>query len=173
MGSNDEHGLFAQRAAVAVGCFGLDQLSKLWALDALANDKMIPLLPTLKLDLFFNSGFSFSAGSGFGRLIGLLVVAMALFLIHLLRKEPTVRRGVLLAAILGGAIGNLFDRLWRAEAGFLSGEVVDFINVSWFAVFNVADIFVVCGVILLALLELIDPSVDDKPAIEDEASELG
>lgn len=153
---------FAQRAAVVASCFFLDQVTKLWALDALADEKSIQLLPTLKLDLFFNSGFSFSAGSGFGRLIGLLVIAMIVFLVSLLRNETSVRRGLLLAAILGGAVGNLADRLWRAEDGFLSGEVVDFINVSWFAVFNVADIFVVCGVVLLALFEIVDPTVDPE-----------
>ena len=48
------------------------------------------------------------------------------------------------AVILGGALGNLIDRVARADDGPLSGQVIDFIDVSWYAVFNVADIFVVC-----------------------------
>ena len=58
------------------------------------------------------------------------------------------------AAILGGALGNLIDRVVRADDGLLSGNVVDFIDVTWYAVFNVADMFVVCGCIVLVLYEL-------------------
>jgi signal peptidase II len=56
---------------------------------------------------------------------------------------------------MGGAIGNLADRLLRAEDRFLSGEVIDFIDVSWYAVFNVADMFVVCGAFTFAGFELV------------------
>ena len=58
------------------------------------------------------------------------------------------------ASILGGALGNLVDRLFRADDGPLSGEVIDFIDVTWYAVFNVADIFVVCGCVAFGVYEV-------------------
>ncbi len=61
----------------------------------------------------------------------------------------------LLAAAAGGAIGNLWDRTTRAETGPLSGEVVDFIAVDWFAIFNVADIFTTLGLLGWAALYLL------------------
>ena len=57
--------------------------------------------------------------------------------------------------ILGGAIGNLVDRAARADDGVLSGAVIDFIDVTWYAVFNVADIFVVCGCLAFVGHELL------------------
>ena len=75
----------------------------------------------------------------------------------------------------GGAISNLLDRIFRADDGVLSGEVVDFIDVTWYAVFNVADIFVVCGAIAFGANEIwlsrqvndeidaVEPIGDDTP----------
>ncbi len=68
--------------------------------------------------------------------------------------EADTIRALLLAAVLGGAIGNLADRVLRAEEGLFSGTVVDFIDVSWFAVFNVADMFVTCCLAVILLLEV-------------------
>jgi signal peptidase II len=58
---------------------------------------------------------------------------------------------VALGMIVGGASGNLCDRLLRGDAGLLHGSVVDFIDFQWWPVFNVADIGVVCGAILLVI----------------------
>lgn len=141
--------------AVVIGGLFADQLTKLWAVRTLEDREPISLLPTLEFDLHYNSGFSFGTGQGAGRWIGLVVVAMTIYLATLIRKETSPRRSIILSLILSGAIGNLLDRLLRAEDGFLSGRVVDFIDVSWFAIFNVADIFVVGGVILFAFFELV------------------
>ncbi len=130
-----------------------DQLSKSWAVRNLDAGRTVSLLPTLEFDLSYNSGFSFSTGSGQGRLIGIGVIVLCGFLVHRIHQEADLKRVSLLAAILAGALGNLADRLLRSENGFLSGHVVDFIDVSWFAVFNVADILVVGGAILYAGLE--------------------
>jgi signal peptidase II len=65
---------------------------------------------------------------------------------------------VLFGAIAGGAIGNLLDRLLRADDGFMSGGVVDFIDFQWWPIFNVADMAVVCGAIGLMLLSLTEPT---------------
>ena len=54
--------------------------------------------------------------------------------------------------IIGGAIGNLIDRVVRSESGFLRGSVVDFVDLQWFPIWNVADAAITCGVIGLLLL---------------------
>jgi signal peptidase II len=132
----------------------LDQLTKWWALEALEDGDVIELLPTLEFDLAFNSGFSFGTGEGLGRWISVLVIALCLFLVQQIRVSQTALRANLAAVVLGGALGNLVDRIFRADDGILSGEVVDFIDVTWYAVFNVADIFVVCGCIAFGLHEV-------------------
>ena len=139
---------------VVVAVVVLDQLTKEWALRVLEDGRVIEVLPTLQLDLTLNRGFSFGSASGHGRLVGVLVAALIVGLIWLLARERRPVRVVLLAMILGGALGNFFDRVTRADGGALSGAVVDFIDVTWYAVFNVADVFVVMGGILLALDEL-------------------
>lgn len=129
----------------------LDQLSKAWAVSRLSRGRTIEVLPTLEFDLTYNSGFSFGAGAGYGPLVGALVIALCGFIGWRIRVETLPARAAILAAILGGALGNLIDRVVRADDGFLSGDVVDFIDVTWYAVFNVADMFVVCGCIVLVL----------------------
>ncbi len=132
----------------------LDQLSKWWAETALDDGNTIGVLPTVEFDLTHNSGFSFSAGSGNGEWIGLLVTILVGFLIWQIWKATDAGRALIMALILGGAIGNLIDRVFRADDGPLSGRVVDFIDVSWYAVFNIADIFVVCGSVAFVIYEL-------------------
>ena len=68
---------------------------------------------------------------------------------------------IFLAIATGGAIGNIWDRISRATDGPLTGEVVDFIAVDWFAIFNVADIFTTCGIAAWALTTLLRPRQHD------------
>jgi len=142
-------------ALIVVGSIALDQATKEWALNRLSDNRSIDVLPTLEFDLAFNSGFSFSTGSGSGNLVGLLVIALSIFIAWQIWREERPARTYLYAMILGGAIGNLLDRIFRADDGLLSGKVIDFIDVSWYAVFNIADIFVVCGCLLFVLDEII------------------
>lgn len=140
-------------AAVFASVLLFDQLSKQWALSRLSRGRTIELLPTLELDLTYNSGFSFGAGASYGPLVGVAVIALCGFIAWRIWRENLAVRAVIMAAILAGAIGNLLDRLLRADDGPLSGSVVDFIDVTWYAVFNVADMFVVCGCVVLVLYE--------------------
>lgn len=148
----------------------LDQLSKEWAIDRLSRGRTIDVLPTLEFDLTYNSGFSFGAGAGYGPLVGVLVIVLCGFIGWRIWVETLPVRAAILAAILGGALGNLIDRVVRADDGLLSGKVVDFIDVTWYAVFNVADMFVVCGCIVLVLYELrhradaAEPSSGEDPS---------
>lgn len=143
-------------ALIIVGAVVLDQLTKEWALNRLSGNRTVDVLPTLEFDLAYNSGFSFSTGSGSGNIVGLVVIALSTFLGWQIVRETRTRRLALYAIILGGALGNLLDRIFRADDGFLSGKVIDFIDVSWYAVFNIADIFVVCGCIAFVIDEVVE-----------------
>ncbi len=145
----------ALAVVVVVVGFVLDQLSKRWAVDALGGGETIPLFPTARFALVYNPGVSFGMGAEVGPLLTVGIMALALGLAVWVgwqsRHRASLLQVLLLSAVLAGALGNLFDRITRAEDGPLSGHVVDFIAVEWFAVFNVADILTVCGMIAWAL----------------------
>ncbi len=124
---------------------GADQLTKWWALQALDDGRVVDLVWTLRLRLVFNTGAAFSSFQGLGPLLGVAALAVAAAL--LLNRRLTGHRLSAVAAgcIAGGALGNLADRLFRSSGGFMHGAVVDFIDVQWWPVWNVADMGVVLG----------------------------
>lgn len=138
----------------------LDQATKWWALHNLDEPK--PLFWTLRLNLSFNSGMAFSKGRGLGPLIGLGAVIIVVVLVRVSRTMTGRLGTVALALVLGGAIGNLTDRLLRAQNGLASGHVVDFIDPQWFPIFNVADAGIVVGAIFLAVSTLKGESDRDR-----------
>jgi len=146
-------GTFLGAAAVVVL---LDQLTKHWALGALA-DGPIDLVGSLRLNLVFNDGAAFSLGGGGGktRLIALLGLAVSVALVRIGWRADRRRWALGLGIVLGGALGNLVDRALRAGDGFLGGRVVDFVDLQWWPVFNVADaaLWIGIGVLLLASRE--------------------
>ncbi len=143
-------------AAVAALVVAADQATKHWALRAL-DDGAIDLVWTLRLRLTFNSGASFSIGSGRGGVIAAVgLVALAVVFRSVLRWEGRLATlGVGIAA--GGALGNLVDRAFRSGDGFLGGRVVDFIDFQWWPVFNVADVCIYVGAGLLVLASIRQP----------------
>jgi signal peptidase II len=140
-------------AGVALAVVAVDQLTKHWALDRLSRGD-IHLVWTLRLSLERNTGAAFSVGGGRGGIIAILALVVVVLTFRagwvLERKLSLVAVGL----VLGGAIGNLADRAFRDGSGFLGGAVVDFIDLQWWPVFNVADMAVVSGAILLALTAL-------------------
>ncbi len=127
----------------------LDQLTKTWAVRALA-DGPIDLVWTLRLALTYNTGAAFSQGRGLGPVIGILAAGVALVLLWTGRMVESRLGAVAVGMVLGGAAGNLADRAFRAGGdGFLGGAVVDFVDVQWWPVFNLADSCVVIGALLL------------------------
>jgi signal peptidase II len=148
---------------IAAGVVLLDQLTKTWALRALA-DEPIDLVWTLRLNLTFNTGAAFSQGEGLGPFIGIAAAAVVIGLLWSGHAVPNKLGAVAMGMILGGAIGNLLDRAFRHGDGFLGGAVVDFIDFQWFPVFNVADIGVVGGAMLLVLATALADDPEDEPA---------
>ena len=144
-----------------------DQLTKAWAVDALADGHTIDLFWTLRFNLTYNTGMSFGTGQGWGPIIG--VVAMIVVVALLLSiQRGAGGRGTTLAvgAIIGGAIGNLIDRIFR-DPQWLRGGVVDFIDLQWFPIFNIADIGItVGGAALLLASWRAGRTADADPAID-------
>ena len=144
---------------VAVGWVLADQLTKWWAVSSL-QENTIDVVWTLRFQLLVNYGASFSLGAGYGAWIGILALVVVGILVW---KGGSVRSrlgAVALGMIVGGALGNVLDRAFRSDAGFLQGGVIDFIDFQWWPVFNIADIGVVCGAILLVISTLLNPEPD-------------
>lgn len=137
--------------AVAVAVIAADQLSKNWALDHLAYGQPRHVIGPIYLDLTLNSGAAFSLGAGVTPIIeaaAVVLVAWLLFATRRLSRNVRIPTAVGFGLLLGGALGNLADRVFRHH----HGAVVDFIQaVSWWPVFNVADAAITVGVIVLAL----------------------
>lgn len=126
----------------------VDQLTKWWAVEALST-RTIDVVWTLRFHLIYNRGASFGLGGSYGSLIGVLVLVVVGLLLWQGRRTRAGLGAVALGLVLGGAVGNLLDRAFRGDGGFLSGGVVDFIDLQWWPIFNVADAAVVVGAILL------------------------
>lgn len=120
-----------------------DQLSK-WLIRAEADRLPFKLVAGLHLDLTYNSGISFSRFAGQGSIVVVMVAVVAVGVAVALVFSPPRYRPAL-GVILGGAIGNLIDRLR------FDGAVVDFIGFYGWPSFNVADAAIVAGTIFLAL----------------------
>lgn len=124
-----------------------DQASKTWALNSL-SDGPVDLFWTLRLRLAFNSGAAFSLGEGFPWVFAALAVIVLVGLGFVALRSTLGRASAVgLGLVAGGAVGNLFDRLLRSH----DGAVVDFIDLQWWPVFNLADACLFVGIGLLLL----------------------
>lgn len=155
---------------IAAAWVVLDQLTKLWAERALSLGEPVPVIgDLLRLHLIYNSGAAFSLGTGS---TGVLTVVASVIVVAIVWQALKVRSmpwAVALGLLLGGALGNLVDRYFRAP-GPGQGHVVDFLRLPNFPIFNVADIGVTTAACLIALLALRgfhpDGTRDDKPDAE-------
>ena len=135
----------------AAGAYTLDRLTKWWVEVSLEGRPPIRLIPGV-LDLRFtsNSGGAFSIGTSAPLLFAAASVAVSAFIVATAWRHSNALVAASLGLILGGALGNLTDRLIR-DPSFLHGRVVDFIDVHVWPVFNVADSSIVIGAVLLAV----------------------
>lgn len=136
--------------AVAAALLAVDHATKWWALQAL-DDRDIDLVGSLRLNLVFNRGAAFGLGSRYAPFIALAALVIVVIVFRSATGLQSRVAQVSVGLVLGGAVGNLLDRLLREGDGFLGGAVVDFIDVQFWPVWNVADMGVVCGAILLAI----------------------
>ena len=135
-----------------IGLILIDQLSKVWALSALRGTEGIVVIPNVfELSYLENRGAAFGILQDHQIFFVLITVAAAVILTWIYRRIPQTKKYIPLrisyALIMAGAFGNLIDRVFR-------GYVIDFIYFSLidFPTFNVADIYVTCGIIILILL---------------------
>jgi signal peptidase II len=149
-------GLLGLSVALVVS---LDVLTKYLAVEHLTGRPPVRVLGgLLYLDLTRNSGAAWSLGTGYTWVFPLVTVVVVGWIAVLARRLRSLAWAVALGLVLGGAFGNVADRLFRAP-GFMVGYVVDFASLfgpdaQYWPIFNVADASLCCGVVLAVLLEL-------------------
>lgn len=137
---------------VATALLALDQVSKWWAVAYLEKREPIELLGGLiKLNHTTNSGAAFNIGSNLTIFLTSFAIIVASGLIIFARKVVEPRWVLGFGILLGGVLGNLTDRVFRAPM-FLQGHVVDFIQLPNWPIFNIADIAITTAGILIAYL---------------------
>jgi signal peptidase II len=137
---------------VAVLVVVVDQITKTAVLRRLGDGHDVHVIWTLRLVLARNSGMAFSRGRGLGPIIGVLALVVIVGLLVSLRRGASRTGAIAVGLVVGGAIGNIADRAFRSGgAGFLRGSVIDFLDLRWWPVFNVADMGVVVGGALIVL----------------------
>ena len=133
----------------------MDRYTKNLILDLLENEKYLFINNYLNFNLVFNTGIGFGFfslnDSVYYNMLSILICLIILILIYLMFKSKTSEK-IFFALIIGGAIGNLYDRIiYKAVPDFLDFHINDF---HWFT-FNIADIFISIGIIFMILNELI------------------
>ncbi len=127
-----------------------DQVSKTVALQALDDGPAHLLGDSVQLRITRNSGGAFSLLSGLTPVITLLAVGAVIVMTRIGSRSGDRATAAAWSMILGGALGNLVDRMARAP-GFPTGEVVDFVKVGWWPTFNLADSAITLGAVLLVI----------------------
>jgi signal peptidase II len=127
-----------------------DQLTKAWAVAALADGPIRLLGEAVQLRLTRNPGGAFSVLTGATPILALVAAVMAVVIVRTTRRTTDPWLALALGLVLGGALGNLVDRLVR-HPGFLRGEVVDFIKLPYWPTFNLADSAITVGVVVVVL----------------------
>lgn len=140
--------------SVAAIVLALDVVTKVLAVKLLPPGQPVPIIgDTVTWTLVRNSGAAFSMATGYTWVLTLIATGVVVGIFWMGRRLVSPWWAVGLGMILGGAMGNLVDRFFRAP-GPLRGHVVDFLSVGWWPVFNVADPSVVGGAILLVVLSV-------------------
>jgi signal peptidase II len=152
--------LFLALTSIAVVTYGADQLSKAWAVRTLTDEPPRSLVGTfLQLDLIRNPGAAFSLGTGSTWVLTLIAVVVLVVIVRTSRRLGSTGWAWALGLLLGGALGNLTDRIVR-EPGLGQGHVVDFINYNNVFIGNVADIAIVSAAALIGILAVSGRGVD-------------
>ena len=144
---------------VAVLAYALDLVSKMIVVAKLEHHDPIEIVGDwLRFEAIRNAGAAFGFGEAFTVIFTVIAAAVIVVIARLARKLYSVPWAIALGLLLGGALGNLTDRIFRSP-GVFEGAVVDFIAPKHFAVFNLADSAIVCGGILIVLLSFrgLDP----------------
>lgn len=147
-------------AAVALVVLALDLATKIAVVAELEGRRSIELIPgQLWLRVSRNTGAAFSFAEGATLLFTAVAITVVVVIVRVSRRLRSTAWALSLGLLLGGATGNLVDRLFR-DPGPGRGAVVDFIDLGWFPSFNVADSGIVVGGLLAVLLTFRGIEVD-------------
>ncbi|WP_018635024.1 signal peptidase II [Parafrankia elaeagni] len=132
----------------------LDVLTKLLAVAELSGRRPVEIIPGfLDLRLTRNSGAAFSLAGGATVILSLVALVVVGVVVVTARRLASVGWAFVFGAMVGGAVGNLIDRVFRSP-GPLRGHVVDFVHIHHWPIFNLADSAIVCGGVLAVILSL-------------------
>jgi signal peptidase II len=149
---------------VAVPVYVIDQLAKAWAVANLQPGQPRAVIGSvLQLDLTRNSGAAFSIATGATWVLTAIACSVVIFIVVVARRLGSRGWALALGLLLGGSLGNLTDRMFRAP-GPGRGHVVDFIELPHYPIFNVADSAIVCAAVLIAFLAFRGISIDGTRA---------
>ena len=137
-------------AAVVLAVVVVDQVTKAWAVATLADGPVGIVGDVVSLRLTRNSGGAFSLFRNATPVLAVAALILTALLVRAVHRSSDRLVRVGLALVVGGALGNLVDRCTRSP-GFLRGEVVDFVSVWRWPVFNVADSAVTVGAVVLVV----------------------
>ncbi|GAA1283566.1 signal peptidase II [Pseudonocardia aurantiaca] len=152
-------------AIIAPLVLAADIITKVVAVAELEGRAPVELLGGLVyLQLIRNPGAAFSFATGYTWLLTVIAIAVVVVIIRVSRRLRSTGWAIALGLVLGGALGNLTDRIFRSP-GPLQGHVVDVVSVfatdgRVFPVFNLADSSIVCGGVLLVLMALLGRELD-------------
>ena len=162
--------LFAVLATVAVLAYASDQLTKLVALDALADGQSRPFVGDfIRLKLIGNPGAALSLGAGNTWVMTLVAVGVLAAILVVSRRLGSLAWAIALGLLLGSALGNLTDRFVRPPGGG-EGHVVDFLDYNGWFIGNVADIWIVGAAGFIVVLAVLGIGVDGR---RDTAASVG
>ena len=145
--------------SIAWGVFILDILTKSWAISYLSKHDTIHLIGSLlKLTFVKNSGAAFGLATGATILLSLFAIGVGLTIVRYAAMVNSRGWIIVMALVLGGVMGNLTDRIFRSP-GFLRGHVIDWIEIPYWPVFNIADsaIFIATCIAIVLTFKNIPP----------------
>lgn len=139
---------------VAALTWALDLSTKLWAVNSLSAQNPVKILGSFfQLTLIRNPGAAFSFATGATLFLSLISIAAAGTIIYYSSKITSLGWATALGLVLGGVLGNLTDRVFRSP-GFLKGEVIDWLELTHWPVFNLADSAIVIAAFLAITLSI-------------------
>jgi signal peptidase II len=155
---------------VAVFVIAADVISKAVVVAKMAGHPPIRLLGgLLTITLTRNGGAAFSIGTSMTIVFTAIAVGVIVYILRVARHLRSIGWAIALGLLLGGATGNLLDRIFRAPAPF-QGHVVDWIELPHWPVFNLADSSIVCAGVLVVLLALLGIRLDGSRSVEESPS---
>ena len=139
---------------VAALTWGLDLATKIWAVNTLSARNPVELFGSFfQLTLVRNPGAAFSFATGATIVFTCISIAAVITIVYYSVKITSLGWATALGLLLGGVLGNLTDRLFRSP-GFLKGEVIDWLELTHWPVFNLADSAIVVAAFLAIVLSI-------------------